>query len=66
MTTGRKGGVGWGGFAPASPAHPTFMPAPGTLLTTNKSTARSNLSQKTVGRRSVVWGRGGVRKGTEK
>lgn len=56
---------GGGGAAPSSPAHPTFMPTQGALLTTNKSTARSNLSQKRVGRESGVWGDGGW-KGKEK
>lgn len=61
---GDKGQVmtaGWnrGGEAPSSPAHPTFMVAQGALLTTNKSTARSNLSRRSVGRGSGVWGNGG-------
>lgn len=46
-------------------ALPTFMPAHGALLTTNKSTARSNLSQRSVGRRSGVCRERG-RKGKEK
>lgn len=45
----------------ANPPPPTlpFTAARGTLLTTNKSAARSNLSQATVGRGSVVHRVGG-------
>lgn len=50
--------------ARSSLAHSTFMPAQGALLTTNKSTARSNLSQRSVGRGSGVCGEQG-RKGKE-
>lgn len=49
------GGGELGGVHTSSPARPTFMPAQGALLTTNKSTARSNLSQRSVGRGSGVW-----------
>lgn len=63
MTTGRTGGVAE--LHPLLLPHPTFMPAQGALLTTNKSTARSNLSRRSVGRGSGVWGERG-RKGKEK
>lgn len=36
-----------GGEVFSPPAHPTFMLAKEALLTSNKSTARSNLSQRT-------------------
>lgn len=52
---GEGGGELGGGVHTSSPARPTFMPAQGALLTTNKSTARSNLSQRSVGRGSGVW-----------
>lgn len=51
--------------APSSPTHSTFMQAQGALLTTNKSTARSNLSRGSVGRGIGVWGEWG-RKGKRK